>query len=432
MHRADQNISLLGVFIWSIAALFFLYEFFLRTFVGSIAHQIIPDLHLTIEQFTFIGSAYYIAYGMMQIPVGILADKFGVKNIMIFATLCCALATFLFAHATSFPTAFIGRFLMGFGSAFAFISLLVIASTWFPHKYFGFFAGMSQFIGTMGPVLAGGPLVSFLNDSHVSWRLAMSEVAIFGVVLAVLAFLFIKNKPRGGEQSLMYLTREEGLMIRLKRLLKNKQAWVVASYSGTVYVAIAVMAAVWGTEYLQTRGLTQSTAAYMISLSWIAYAIGCPLLGVISDITKRRKPAMLIAAILGVISTLCIVYIDIQQTWIYGVLFALLGLAAAGQNVGFAAIAEHTSFSVKATALGLNNGFITLSTAILPIIIGLFISHASHGHATSALVSSDFTLGLSFLPLMYVLATLICLFGFRETYCKPQKNIIILKTSNQA
>ena len=112
-----------GLIIWMIAAFFFLYEFFLRTFVGSVAHQIIPQLHLTVEKFALIGSAYYIAYGVMQIPVGILVDKFGVKRVMLFATLMCVFATFLFSHATDFAFAFVSRFLMGFGSSFAFVCL---------------------------------------------------------------------------------------------------------------------------------------------------------------------------------------------------------------------------------------------------------------------------------------------------------------------
>ena len=98
MQQTEQKIRLIGLFIWVIAALFFLYEFFLRTFVGSIAEQLISSLKLNIDQFTILGSAYYLAYGIMQIPVGVLVDKFGVKKIMVFATLTCALATFLFAH----------------------------------------------------------------------------------------------------------------------------------------------------------------------------------------------------------------------------------------------------------------------------------------------------------------------------------------------
>ena len=288
-------------------------------------------------------------------PVGILADKFGVKKIMIFATLTCALATFLFAHSHSFTEAILARFFMGFGSSFAFVCLLVIASNWFPKRFFGFFAGVSQFIGTMGPVLAGGPLISWLIDSHTSWRFALSSIGAFGIILAVLSLFFVKNKPRGGQNTLLFLSKDEPITTRLKRLFKTKQAWVVAAYAASVYVSIAVMAAVWGTDYLQAVGLPQKSAAYMISIAWIAYAIGWPGFGFLSDLTKRRRPFLILCALLGLISMSLILYGHFTYESVYEALFFTLGLAATGQNIGFAAIAEHTSPNIKASALGLKS-----------------------------------------------------------------------------
>lgn len=426
MQQAEQKIKLLGLFIWSIAAIFFLYEFFLRTFVGSIAHQLIDNLHLNIEQFTLMGSAYYLAYGLMQMPVGILADKFGIKKIMIFATLTCALATFLFAHSHSFTQALLARFFMGFGSSFAFVCLLVIASNWFPKRFFGFFAGASQFIGTMGPALAGGPLISWLVDSHTSWRLALSSIGAFGIILAVLSLLFVKGKPRGGQNTLLFLSKDEPIIIRLKRLLKTKQAWAVASYSASVYVAIAVIAAVWGTDYLQAVGLSQKSAAYMISIAWIAYAIGCPAFGFLSDFTKRRKPFLMLCALLGLISMSLMLYGHFTSESAYEPLFFMLGLAATGQNIGFAAIAEHTSPNIKASALGLNNGLITLAGAVMPLAIGYLISLSSHGSNAGHLPLHSFIFGLSLLPATYIIALITSVIFFKETYCKPQKGLVVL------
>lgn len=427
MQPLEQKVTLLGLFIWGIAALFFLYEFFLRTFVGSIAHQLIHDLHLNIEQFTLIGSAYYLAYGLMQMPVGILADKFGVKKILIFASLTCALATFLFAHSYSFPEAILARFFMGFGSSFAFVCLLVIASNWFPKRFFGFFAGASQFIGTMGPVLAGGPLISWLVDSHTSWRFALSSIGAFGIILAVLSFLFVKNKPKGGQSTLLFLSKDEPTRTRLKRLFKTKQAWAVAAYSASVYVPIAVMAAVWGTDYLQAVGLPQNSAAYMISIAWIGYAIGCPGFGFLSDLIKRRKPFLILSAFLGLISMSLILYGHFTSEFAYEILFFMLGLAATGQNIGFAAIAEHTNPNIKASALGLNNGLITLSGAIMPLAVGYLISLSNDGSSVGQLPLHSFIFGLSLLPAAYLISLLVSLFLFKETYCKPQKGLLFLK-----
>lgn len=427
MASDEQNkITVLGIVIWLIGALFFLYEFFLRTFVGTVAQEIIPALHLNPESFALIGSAYYFAYALMQVPVGILADKFGVKKIMIFATLVCAGATFLFAHSTGFYTAIVSRLLMGFGSAFAFVCLLVIAVTWFPRRNFGFFAGASQFVGTMGPLLAGGPLVALMASSHGNWRVVLSEIGAFGIVLALLVVFIVRTKPRDGEQVLIFLKQPEQLSIRLKKLLKNKQAWYVALYSASVYVSIALLGAIWGTDYLQARGLSQGSAADMISLAWFGYAIGCPLLGAFSDLTKRRKPTLIACALLGLLVTIFITYMSFHHHYVYSILFLGLGLAAAGQNIGFAAISEHVDLATKATALGLNNGAITLFGAIIPPIVSFFIMSAAAGH-TNNLVAHDFIIGFSFMPLLNVVALIAAAFLIKETYCKPQKEAIVLK-----
>ncbi|MAZ39828.1 MAG: MFS transporter [Legionellales bacterium] len=423
MNEDKNKLSLLGFIIWFLAALFFLYEFFLRTFVGSLAPQIIPDLHLNAETFALLGSAYYIAYGAMQVPVGILADKFGVKKIMIFATLLCAVATYLFANSTSFGLAFITRMMMGLGSSFAFVCLLVIAVTWFPRKYFGMFAGASQFIGTMGPLLAGGPLVLFLQETHSSWRYTLSLVAGFGIILCLLIIFIVRSKPRDGERHLIYLEKKTDLKKSLLSLVSNRQAWSIALYSAANYVPIALLGAVWGTSFLEAQGLTQSQAADVISLSWLGYAIGCPLVGATSDFTHRRKPLLILCAILGLVITSVVTYMPNLSLYIYAGLFFMLGLAASGQNIGFATISESVDLGAKATALGMNNGAITLASAIIPPLVSYFINLSAGGHI-SHLQPENFYMAFALLPILYLIALGLSTFVIKETYCKPQKAVI--------
>ena len=417
---------LLGLVIWFLAATFFLYEFFLRTFIGTVADQLIPQLHLNAESFSLVGSAYFVTYGLMQIPVGILLDKFSVKLIMTFATFICALATFLFARATGFNSAVLGRLLMGFGSSFAFVCLLVVAVTWFPRKYFGFFAGISQFIGTMGPLLAGGPLIHWMNHYHLNWRQALTIIAVFGLLLMFLSLLFVREKPREQKAALVYLEIKKPLKEGLYKLIKNKQAWYVALYSACVYVSIAIMGAMWGTDYLQARGLSQDDAANMVSLAWLGYAIGCPLFGMISDLMKRRLPMLIVSAVLGFISISLIVYVNLsQQLSLYAILFFIFGLAASGQNIGFAAISEHVGVAVRATALGLNNAVIMFFSAILPPIASYFIFIRAGANSTHFQVN-DFFLAFMCMPLVYLLAILLSVFFIKETYCRPLKSAVFL------
>jgi len=427
MHTTDENkISILGFSIWLLAALFFLYEFFLRTFVGSVATQVIPDLHLNAETFALLGTAYYVTYGGMQMPVGILTDKFGIKRILIFALLVCSSATLYFAHAHSFIGGFISRILMGFGSSFAFVCLLVICVMWFPRKYFAFFAGSSQFIGTMGPLLAAGPLVAILAHSQMSWRILLTYIAVFGIILALLILVIMRPKPRGHDTTTIVLSNKEPLLKNLKMLMRNKQAWAVAFYSATNYVPIAMLGAIWGTIYLQSRGLSQGQAANMISLSWLGYAIGCPAVGAFSDFCKRRKPILVFCSALGIVVSIFITYIPNISNIGYAILFFSLGIAASGQNVGFAAISEHVAPSVKATALGMNNGTMVLFDASMPPLIVYFVCKSAHGDMTHLILQNFFT-GFSVLPILFGLSAFLAIFFIRETYCKPQKEMIILR-----
>lgn len=420
-----SSFSTRGIVIWMLAASFFLYEFFLRTFIGSVAGQIIPDLGLNVETFALLASAYAIAYGLMQIPVGVLTDRYGVKIILIFAALVCAVATFFFAHAHSFVSAFTSRLAMGFGSSFAFVCLLVVVATWFPRKNFAFFAGVSQFIGTMGPFLAGGPLIALLYFLHGNWRATLSLIGGFGIVLAILMVFIVKNKPPNVEHSTIFVARAYPVKTQLLKLMRNKQAWLVAIYSGCVYVSIEFLAAMWGNVYLQARGITQQGAGNIISLAWVGYAIGCPLLGALSDFGRRRKPWLIITAIVGFFTTFGITYLPLRDTpGVYSIFFFLLGIAAAGQNLGFATISEHVEKANRATALGLNNGAVTLFTAMVPPSASYFIYRVTGPSGMAMHNPHTFMLGFSIMPLLYLVGAFIAIFLIKETYCRPQKEVI--------
>ena len=346
---------------------------------------------------------------------------------MLFATLVCVISTFVFAHSHGFGTAFTIRLLMGFGSSFAFVCLLVITTIWLPQKYFGFFSGTSQFIGTMGPLLSGGPLIALMARTHQDWRSTLSEIGAFGIVLGILMAVLIKNKPRDSKRPLIFLTQEEPLKVSLMRLVKNQQAWAVAFYSATVSVSMTLLGAIWGTEYLQVRGLSQGVAASIISLAWLGYAMGCPLLGAFSDIAKRRKPTLIFCSLLGLFTTVAITYIPLHHShWAYGLLFLFLGFGASGQNIGFATIAEHSDSGTRATSLGLNNGIITLFGAFTPPLASYFI-YLSTGVSNLDLKPENFTLAFTMMPILSLVSLGISSFCIKETYCKPQKIAITLQ-----
>lgn len=430
-HSGADRITLMGTFIWSIAAVFFLYEFFLRTFLGSLEPQIIKALHLNATTFSIIGSIYYLTYGLMQIPVGILVDKFGVKLNLTFAAVICGLSAMLFATADGLVMGLVSRMLMGFGSSFAFICLLVIAREWFPKKNFGLFAGLSQFVGTLGPILAGGPLVVFLKTEGLGWRELITSLGFVGFGIAALGLIFVRGrKQKTGAEHVRLLMPKMDLKHQLAMLFSNRQAWLVAIYSALIYTAIATLGAIWGTRVLIAKGLTQELAADAVSVLWVGYAVGCPVAGYISDRMRRRKFMLVVLAVLALVSTLLLRLIDAGSFTLFATLFFLIGFAGGAQNVGFATIVEKVSDRLSATSMGLNNGLMLLFDTVNPVIFGFLVTITLANRASDDFVAKNFDWALTYLPFLCLLALIVSLFLIRETYCRPQHDVTLIDSDD--
>lgn len=419
--NSKHKISKLGLLVWTCCLIFYLYEFFLRTFIGTLAKQIITDLSLTAELFSVMGAAYYVAYGLMQLPVGYLTDKFGAKKTIVFAFLLCSASVLMFAFSTGFVMGLIARLLMGLGSSFGFVSLLVVITNWFAQPLHARFIALSQFIGTLGPLLAAGPLTNLMHGLNLGWRALLIRVSIVGFALSFLFLFLIRTKTRSHDTTdIVVLSRPKNIISQLAVLFKNRQAWLVAFYSALTYETIDYLGSTWGTYFLGSRNLSLSEAGYCISAGWLGFAIGCPLITMISEAMHRRKPMLVLCSLIGLFSTFFMIYVPLPAYWLYVAVFFFIGLSTSALNLGITMIIEHVDISVKALALGFNNGMIIIMGAILPVGTSFFIYLPKSGPSKP----QDFFVGFSVLPVMYFLATILALFFIKETFCKPQKSLL--------
>ena len=428
---STHKFSPLGIIAWLIGALFFLYEFFLRTFLGSLAQQIIPELHLSPSQFALLASVFYVAYGLMQVPAGAIVDRFGSRLSVSVAALICGLSALLFSYAGSFGVALIARFFMGFGGGFAFICVLIITMQWFPERYLGLFVGLGQFIGTMGAICAGGPLAAAVVAYPISWRHVFVDIAWVGFLLAILAILLIRQRSSQSDLIRILSLSRDNTFNKIKLLFQSHQAWWVAVYSAFVFLSTAMLGAVWGASYLQSLGFSQQSATTIVSFAWLGFALGCPGLGALSDYMHRRKLIMLICSFVGLVCSILIVYIQFSYAWIYSLLFFLMGFFASGQSIGFAIITELVPPESKSVAMGLNSAFITLLAAVLPVVIGVVIQHVAGVHVSDIAhyTRHDFLVAFSILPVLYGLSFLIGVFLIDETFCRSKMAMVVLDVS---
>lgn len=150
--RLNDNVSrkqlLFGIFICFVGAVFYCYEFILRIIPGVLQTELSIALgHISATTFGQISALYYFAYSPMQMPVGMLMDRFGPRRLLTFACICCTVGSWMFSLTSSMFLVGAGRFLVGFGSSFAFVGVLSLALHWLPRRYFSLVAGLMTTLG---------------------------------------------------------------------------------------------------------------------------------------------------------------------------------------------------------------------------------------------------------------------------------------------
>jgi len=420
----DNKITLSGIVTWLICTLFFMYEFFLRTVLGTFQSPLMDDLQLTSIQFALLSTTVYqLIYGVMQIPVGIIIDRVGLKKTLFTAILLCTIANLGFSYSHDFITAILFRMLAGLGSSCGFICLLIAIYDWMPRKNIASFIGISQFIGTLGPMLAAGPLNSLSFESSLGWRDVFFNLALIGGVISVLVFLYVKNN-RQQRGKFIILAPSLSLATSLWRLIMQKQIWFIAIYSAFVFFSIEYLTENEGIAFLVKKGFSSTFSSYMITVAWFGYAIACPLLGFFSDKIQRRKPFLVLSALITLIALIGIIYAPIKNE-LLTISFALLGIGSAGSIIGFAIMAEQCTEDTLAAGLGLNNTMIVLSTALNAPLIGYILSRHT-------LQLANYQNAFIVMILLVMTALFIVTFYIKETFCKStRKNTILNPTETQ-
>lgn len=422
----DPSYTVTGFVVWGICAFFFLYEFLLRTVIGTFQHPIMYDLKLSSFKFSLIStSTYLLIYGLMQIPAGLIVDRFGLKKSLFIGSAVSSLSAIGFGYTHHFYSALFFRVFTGLGSSVGFICLLVAVYDWMPKRNIAFLIGLSQFIGTLGPMIAAGPINAIAQGSTLTWRNIFFILGLIGIFLTFMILLFVKNSSKK-QGVYLILRRKERVRANIKQLFSRFQPWGIALFSASVYFAIEFLSENDGKIFVQLKGYSSNFSSYMLTLAWLGYAIGCPLLGFLSDSFQRRKKIMLSASIIAVVVIVTIVFSKEKHALIAA--FFLLGIAASGQSVGFAAIAEQFKAGYLALGLGLNNAMITVIASINAPIVGFLIDSIK---VTTHTTLRDYEIAFYSLIISSCSGLILVIFLLKETFCKSAVDFTYLNTQSR-
>jgi MFS family permease len=404
-----QAVSGFAVFIWGLGAIFYAYEFALRTSMNAISQDMIHTLGFNASEISIIASVFYWFYVIAQIPAGISVDKYGPRRVLIFTTFLCAIGTVIFTFSNHFLFLCIGRALMGLGGGFAFVSTLKIASYWLPDRWFPLFAGLTQFMGYMGAAFSGIPLVSLMKVHQ--WRSIFIFAAAFGVVL------FLVNLFSSIGSTAHKATEEErstfsDTIVNLLKISKNPQVLLNGLYCTFVMGATAVFADLWGIDFLfKVKDIPVTTAATACSIVFIGVAVLSPFWGVIASLLRSSRIPLIWSAILSVITTILLLYVNIPVWGIFLVCFLFGGFQAA-HVLNFTILKDVVDSKYLGSAIAFVNMFTVAGGALFQPLAGLIIDTSHRVNAPAAIKGYnglDFMIGLAIIPVVQFLAFLIAM-----------------------
>lgn len=411
---------LIGSIICIIGALFYCYEFILRIVPGILQNELIASFgNISASTFGQLAALYYFAYSPMQLPVGILMDRYGARRLLILACLCCTIGSFMFSYSSSLIIAGIGRFLVGFGSAFAFVGVLSSAISWLPTKVFSSVAGLMTTIGMLGLIYGEIKLTSLAKVLSLSSVLLL--LVAIGAILTLIIFLFVKDNKQDNT------TREQPFNIFLKNalsILKTKEIWLIGFIGACLYTSLSVFGELWGNAYLEnSHHLSKDNAAKTISMLFIGWAIGAPLSGYLSDKFNNRILPLLIGSIFSLLFISIVLYVpNISQTSL-SILILLYGIFSSTEILVFILAKESITKTLPGTIFAITNMIVTLGGVIFQPLVGKLLDLCSGNVTINGIHTysiKDYQIALSILPIGLIL-TVFVIFILQRTSAKSRQ-----------
>lgn len=401
-----------------VGMLFYCYNYFLRVSPGVMEQQLAETFHMTAAKFGALAGLYYWAYMPMQLPAGLLFDRFGSRIVLSTACLTTVVGLSLFVTAESFMIAGGGRFLIGLGTAFSYIGVLKLASLWLPPRRFATVAGLTTATGMTCAALSQKYLTTIVETQ--GFRHALHTSVTAGVVLIMLIVFIIRSRPKNQaahtSQSTEASAPPEGLMETLRSLASNPQMWLIGIIGCLLYLPASVFLDLWGIPWLKAVYHLQPTDAVNISsITFFGWIISGPMIGMLSDKIGRRKLPLVIFG--GIAATmLCVIFYmpGLTLHTLY-FLFFITGFCCGSHPLCFALSKEINSPQIAGTAIAASNMLIMSGGAIFQPLVGRLLDWHATAHSgitggLSVYSAGDYTFALSVIPLGVVFGIFLSLF----------------------
>ena len=415
-----------GLFVWSFGAFFYLLGFFHRVAPAVITAELMQDFQINASALGNLSAFYFYSYVAMQIPTGILADRWGPRRLLTLGAMIASIGAVMFGLASEISLAGAGRFLIGGSVAVAFVALLKVATCWFAPNRFALISGLALFFGIIGAVFAGTPM-RILVDGF-GWRNVILSSAVATMFVGIGTWVFVRDYPHEkGFQDFPNTSSGVGpkanlrIMTGLLEVFAYRNTWLLFVIPGGLVGCVLTFSGLWGVPFLTTvYGLSPVFSASLTSSLLVAWAVGGPFLGWLSDRLQNRKRLYIAGCGIATVGWMAVTLMEKLPLGVLIPILLVTGFASGSIIISFAFVKESVPSRLSGTVAGVVNMGVMTGPMILQPAVGLVLDNMWTGDFlngvrvyNAAAYRSGFSIMLAWIGISFLL-----LIFTRETKCQ--------------
>ncbi|HEY0187169.1 MAG TPA: MFS transporter [Cellulomonas sp.] len=381
--RSDRR----ALVVWGVAVAAYVVAITNRSSFGVATLEVTDLFGVSSSLLATMAVAQLVVYAALQVPVGVLLDRYGPRLLVATGAGVMALGQGVLALAPSAAWVLAGRMLVGAGDALTFVSVIRLVPAWFAARRVPLLTQLTGSIGQLGQVVSAVPLVALLHAT--GWRTTFLSVAAVGVVAAVAVLALVRDAPSvaaasgvagpgaGAAHPAARSPRERGALRAVLREHGVRLAFWI-HFSGQFSNHVIVL--LWGYAFfVEGQGRTAGEASALLTLNVVAAVVAGPVIGLVAGRHPRVRLAMALAAsgAIGLAWLSVVLPTEPVPFAVLAVFVVVVGIGGPMSLVAFDVARGH----VPARRLGTTTGFVNTGGFIgafaTMLVVGLVLDRAT-------------------------------------------------------
>jgi MFS family permease len=316
-------------------ALGYFLSYLYRVINSVLAPNLAVDIGVDPSELGLLTAAYFITFGVFQLPLGVLLDRFGPRRIEAALLIVAAAGALVFANATNLAGLVLGRALIGFGVSACLMAAFKAFVIWFPKQQLPQINGFQMAAGGLGALVATSPVEAAL--SITDWRGLFTILAGLTLVVAA-AIFFIVPERRTANEDESFADQMRGI----RTVATSLTFWRIAPWATLSQATFLAIHGLWAGPWLRdVAGLDRTAVAGTLLLLAAAMVVGFVVLGTVAErLSRRGIPTMVVAAIgMGIFMGVQLLIVFQFEQW-FAFLWMLFGFCGTAAILPYAVLSQ--------------------------------------------------------------------------------------------